>query len=49
MTLAVAALATWCWAADLDAPAACVYDFQQCREIILLRGGLCYPAPRRIR
>jgi hypothetical protein len=41
---AVAALATWCWAADLNAPAACVYSEQSCREIVKLRGGVCYPA-----
>jgi hypothetical protein len=28
--LAVALAATWCWAADLNAPAICIYDREQC-------------------
>jgi hypothetical protein len=43
--IAVAALTTWCWAADLNAPAACVYDREQCFSIVRLRrGGICFPA-----
>jgi hypothetical protein len=42
--LVVAALATWCWAADLHASATCTYDREQRLGIVKLRGGLCYPA-----
>ena len=42
--LAVALAATWCWAADLNAPAICIYDREQCFGIAQLRGGVCCPA-----
>ena len=42
--LAVALAATWCWAADLNAPAICIYDREQCFGIVQLRGGVYCPA-----
>ena len=41
----VVALMTWCYAADLNSHGACVYDREQCLEIVRLRrAGICYPA-----
>lgn len=39
----VAALVTFCWAQDLGSARTCVYSEQSCREVQLLRGGVCAP------
>ena len=43
MLIAVA-LTTFCWAADLGSSRTCVYSEESCREVMLLRGGICAPS-----
>jgi hypothetical protein len=50
MMVLLLASVTWCWAADLHAPATCVYDRQQCEEIVRLRHtGVCFPSDAQVR